>query len=313
MSFDTARELKDLIPGLKLNTELKNHTTFKIGGKAKYFFKAQTEDELIGAVKAADKLKVPFYILGGGSKLLVSDKGFEGFIIKVKNSNFEVKNSRIWAESGLTLQSLVEVALREGLSGIEWAKGIPSATVGGAVRGNAGAFGKSMKDIVRTVTVFDVDKNKVLALKNKDCDFQYRDNLFKKNVNLIILSCEMEFIKKEKNKIKQEMNGYWEHRKKAHPLNFPSAGSIFENPKKKSSKKGEIDVMIAGLLIRECGLAGKKIGGAKISEKHSNFIINVGDAKEKDVKELIKLIKQKVKEKFKVDLYEELQFVENKE
>ena len=301
--------LKKILPAVQYDVLLKKHTTFRIGGKAKYFFEAKRKKDLILAVKLAKKLKIPFYILGGGSKLLISDKGFDGLIIKVKNSDFKIKNRRVWAEAGLSLQRLVEITLAKGLSGIEWATGIPAATLGGAVRGNAGAFGKSMKDIVRTVTVFNANENKILVLKNKDCKFQYRNNIFKKNPNLVILSCEMEFIKKKKSEIKREMSGYLQHRKEAHPLNFPSAGSIFENPKKKSTPKGKIDAFIAGFLIARCGLAGKKIGGAKISEKHSNFIINVGDAKEKDVKELIKLVKEKVKQRFGIELREEIQYL----
>jgi len=309
MVSKVSEELKKTLNKVRYDVLLKNHTTFRIGGKAKYFFETQTEKDLISAVSAAKKLNIPFYIFGGGSKLLISDRGFQGLIIKMKNADFKAKGCRIWAQAGLTLQELVKIALAEGLSGVEWAKGIPAATLGGAVRGNAGAFGKSMKDIIRAVTVFDSHKNKILVFKNEDCNFQYRNNIFKESPNLIILSCEMEFRKKEKNKIKNKMDEYWEYRKKTHPLNFPSAGSIFENPEKKSSEKGEINVMIAGLLIKECGLAGKKIGGAKISEKHSNFIINIGGAKEKDVKELIKLAKEKVKQKFGIELYEELQYL----
>ena len=150
--------LKKTLPTIQYDVLLKNHTTFRIGGKAKYFFEAKTKKDLILAAKLAKKLKIPFYILGGGSKLLIPDKGFKGIIIKTRNSDFRIKNYKVWAEAGLSLQRLVEIALAKGLSGIEWAKGIPAATLGGAVRGNAGAFGKSMKDIVRAITVFDVDK-----------------------------------------------------------------------------------------------------------------------------------------------------------
>lgn len=309
MENKTSKRLIKLIPQIQFSVPLKNYTTFKIGGQAKYFFTAKTKKDLIKAAKVAKKLKIPFCILGGGSKLLVPDQGVDGFIIKTENAEFRAKNNNIFAEAGLPLQYLIKIALNNSLAGIEWAAGIPG-TVGGAVRGNAGAFGKSMKDVVKKVTVFRSDKNKIVVLKNQDCKFRYRNNIFKKNPNFIILSCEIQLKKGNKKEIRKEMEGYLAHRKKAHPLNFPSAGSIFENPKKKSSRKGEVDVMVAGLLIKECGLAGKKIGNIKISEKHSNFIVNLGKGKADDVKKLIALTKEKVKKKSGITLKEELQYLE---
>ena len=320
----------------KRNVLLKNYTTFKIGGPAKYFYIAKTKTELIEVIKKAknlnpspfpkgDRVKLPFFILGGGSNLLVSDKGFNGLVIKF----------------GRPLSWYVS-------KGLEWAAGIPG-TIQGAVYGNSGAFGKSMKDVVESVEVFDTKTEKIKIFKNKDCRFSYRNSIFRKKKNLIILSVRIKTKKVDElrssprsanarvvdelrssprfaaarvsnvKKIKQ----YLDYKKQTQPLNFPSAGSIFKNftphrnkisgagPNElKELKKFQKTGMIpAARLIEECGLKGKKIGNVKISEKHGNFIVNLDGGKAKDVIKLIKLIKKKVKNKFKVNLEEEIQYL----
>ncbi|MFA5386559.1 MAG: UDP-N-acetylmuramate dehydrogenase [Candidatus Paceibacterota bacterium] len=259
------------LPGIKKNVSLKNFTTFRIGGKARYFFVARTEEDLIKAIIAAKKIKLPFFILGGGSNVLVSDGGFKGLVIKY----------------GQPLSSCVS-------KGPEWAAGIPG-TIQGAVYGNAGAFGRSMKDVVKEVEVFDVKTEKIKILKNKDCRFSYRNSIFKKNKNLIILSVKIKTKKSDAEKIKQ----YLDYKKQNHPWNYPSAGSVFKNP----------DGFSAAWLIEACGLKGKRVGKAEISKKHANFIVNLGGAKEKDVIKLINIAKKTVKKKFKINLQEEIQFL----
>jgi len=279
----------------KRNVLLKNYTTFKIGGPAKYFYIAKNKTDLIEAIKKAKKLKLPFFILGGGSNLLVSDKGYNGLVIKF----------------GRPLSRYVS-------KGSEWAAGIPG-TVQGAVCGNAGAFGKSMKDVVESVEVFDAETGKVKIFKNKDCRFSYRNSIFRKKKNLIILSVKIKLKKVDVKKIKQYLN----YKKQTQPLNFPSAGSVFKNftPRRKEfsgagpKRFAELDkfkkngVIPAAYLIDKCGLKGKKIGNVKISEKHGNFIVNLGWGKAKDVIKLIKLAKKKVKKKFKVSLEEEIRYL----
>jgi len=288
------------LPSIQKNISLAQYTTFKIGGKARYFFIAKTKEDLIKAISFARKSKIPFFILGGGSNLLVSDKGYKGLVIKMRLTRFlEGKNA--CAEAGVTLNGLVRMSLEKGLSGMEWAAGIPG-TVGGAIYGNAGAFGKSMKDNIEKVEVLDIKNLKVKSLKNKDCKFGYRESVFKKNKNLILISATLKLKKGEKEKIKELIEKHLEYRKTVQPLNYPSAGSVFKNTE---NKRG----LTVGKLIEECGLKGKKIGRAKISEKHANFIVNLGGAKEKDVKKLINLIKRKVKSKFKIVLEEEVQFL----
>ena len=278
------------LSGVKRNVRLASYTTFKIGGPAKYFFVAKTKEDLIEAVKTANKLRLPFFILGGGSNILVSNKGFNGLVIKF----------------GQPLSAYVS-------KGLEWAVGIPG-TIQGAVWGNAGAFKKSMKDVVESVEVFDIKTGKVKIFKNKDCRFSYRNSIFRKKKNLIILSVKIKPKKSSSKKIKQ----YLDSRKKTQPLSFPSAGSIFKNKKLKIKNKkllkefpelkefNKRKLIPAGFLIEKCNLKGRRIENVKISEKHANFIVNLGQGRAKDVKKLINLAKQKVKNKFKIKLEEEI-------
>ncbi|MFH1423678.1 MAG: UDP-N-acetylmuramate dehydrogenase [Candidatus Nealsonbacteria bacterium] len=250
------------------NIPLKKYTTFKIGGPARYFFTAKNKSDLLKAVREAKNRHWRFFLLGGGSNLLVSDEGYKGLVIK----------------TGKPLSSYIS-------KGLEWAVGIPG-TVEGAVYGNAGAFGKSMKDAVESVEVFNTATGKVEIFKNENCKFAYRESIFKRNKNLVILSVKIKQKRSNLKKIKE----YLAYRKKNQPLDFPSAGSIFKNPENYS----------AGKLIEKAGLKGEKIGGAQISDIHSNFIVNLGDATAQDVLSLIRLIKETVNKKFKVKLEEEI-------
>ena len=328
------------------NVSLKDYTTFKIGGRAKYFCIVSTKPGLVGAIKLAKKMKLPIFILGAGSNLLISDKGYNGLVIKIENcklkvefcdsrtkrkkktkSSSHIKNCKVNAEAGVPLNKLVSVSAEKSLSGMEWAAGIPG-TVGGAVYGNAGAFGKSMKDVIKTVTVLKIpnpksdhspfpmgwvaqpfnkgcgeipNKFQTKKYKNKECRFGYRDSIFKKRKDLIIISVTLQLKKGKKKEIGNIMKEYLEYKKKTQPLNFPSAGSVFKNPKG----------FFAAELVEKCGLKGKKIGNAKFSEKHANFIVNLGGAAAQDVKKLINLAKKSVKNKFKVKLEEEIQYLDD--
>lgn len=260
---------------LQRNISLKKYTTFRIGGPAKYFWVAKNKKELIKAIKFAKKHKLPFFILGEGSNVLVSDQGYQGLVIKFQTP---------------LLSKFVD-------KGLEWAAGIPG-TVGGAIRGNAGAFDGSMADVVKNVEVLDARSQKIKIFKNKDCKFGYRTSIFKKNPNLIIFSCELRFKPGDKRKIKEKIEEHLNYRKARHPQQ-PSAGSIFKNPRSFSARE----------LIDRCDLGGKKIGRAQISKKHANFVVNLGGAKAKDVLALINLIKKEVKNKFGIKLEEEIQYL----
>lgn len=281
------------------NVLLKDHTTFRIGGPAKYFFIAKTKEEIVEAIKWAGENDTPFFILGGGSKLLVQDNGFDGLVIKVQSSKFKFQGDTIFADAGVRLNQLIEECRKKGLSGLEWAFGIPGITLGGAIRGAAGAFNKSIFDIVKTVEVLDASQLKIKALTKEQCRFDYRETVFKKNKNLIVLSAVLVLKKKNKKEIEKEMRDNRNYRKEHHPA-LPSAGSIFKNPSPE---------MPAAQLIAQAGLKGKRRGGAEVSSKHPNFIVNLGKASSGDVVELIKLLKAKVKEKFNIVLEEELQYL----
>lgn len=269
------------------NVPLKKFTTFKIGGPARYFFVAKTKKELIKAIQRAKKQGLPFFILGGGSNLLVSDKGYKGLVIK----------------AGKPLSLYVS-------KGLEWAVGIPG-TIEGAVYGNAGAFGQSMKDVVESVEVFDAAVGQIKIFKNSDCQFAYRDSAFKRNKNLVILSVKIKPKKSNPSKIKEYLNC----RKEKQPLGLPSAGSVFKNPQNYfagglgEENKFSSSAFTAARLIEKCGLKGKKIGGAQISNVHANFIVNSGGATAQNVLGLIKLIKKTVMKKFKIALKEEIIFL----
>jgi len=290
--------IQELLPEVQENVLLAQYTTFKIGGNAKYFFTAKKREEIIKAVKAAQQCDLSFFILANGSNVLFSDNGFDGLVIKLENTNNELRNDTIYAQAGVMLSSTVNIAEEAGLSGLEWAGGIPG-TVGGAVRGNAGAFDSSVSDIVKSVEALDVSNLEIKNYKIEDCEFGYRNSIFKKNKNLIILSIEIELQKGDRIEIEKQIQEYKNYRKEHHPLKFSSAGSIFKNPSGLS----------VGELIEKSGLKGKIIGDAQISEKHCNFIVNLGRAEAKDVLALINLVKKEVKNKFDINIEEEIMIV----
>jgi len=284
---------------------LAEYTTFKIGGPADFFVEVEEEERLLKLIKLLKELKLPYFILGGGSNLLVADEGFRGTIIKIQNSKFKIQkfdyvkdssgmdNSKfkIICGAGYLLGRLIEKTAKLGLAGLEFAAGIPG-TVGGAVRGNAGAWGQAIGDKVKRVKVL-TPKGEIKWLKASKCHFSYRQSRFKKTKE-IIWEVELELEKGNKKEIQEKISQNLA--KRANQPKEPSAGCIFVNPKP----------LAAGKLIDKCGLKGKGIGDAQISPKHANFIVNLGKAKAADVIKLIKLIKEKVKEKFGVELEEEV-------
>jgi len=302
MSFNEEKNFQGISEYVKISP----YTNYKIGGEARYFIEIKSKKDLIRALFFAKKCNAPFFILGGGSNLLFSDLGFNGLVIRMKNSGIKMENdgriAKLTAQAGTKLAEVVDFAKNNLLGGMEWAIGIPG-TVGGAIRGNAGAFAGSMKDCVKSVQALDAqsDNFKTAKFLNESCQFGYRTSFFRKNKSFIILSCEIELKTKNKKEIEKEMKNYLNKKTSTQPLEFPSAGSVFTNP----------NGLAAGKLIEDCGLKGKKIGGAQISEKHANFIINFGHATARDVKDLIAEAKSIVKRKFGVDLEEEIEIIES--
>lgn len=317
--------MQEYLPGLKKNVPLKNYTSFKIGGKARYFFAVKSENDLIKATSAATKNGLPFFVLGGGTNLLVSDKDFKGLVIKIQNTRYKIQNTKITVEAGTPLAEIVAVATKNGLTGLEWASGIPG-TVGGAIYGNAKVFDHEMGNIVKSALVLDsqngIQDGKIKKFSKKDCEFDYKTSIFKKKKNLIIVSAELELSNSDRKEIKGKVKNNLDYRKKAQPQMLPSAGSIFINPRVKITDKkllkqfpklidfNKRGFIPAGFLIDSCNLRGKCSGKAKISEKHANFIVNSGGAAAKDVVKLISLIKRKVKNKFYIDLEVEVQMLQ---
>ena len=323
---------------LKKNISLAKHTTFKIGGPAKYFCSAKRKEDLIEAIKMAKQKNLPFFILGNGSNILFSDKGYKGLIIKSQISNLKSQKNKkdIWAEARVKLKDLVKLSTESSLTGLEWAAGIPG-TVGGAVWGNAQAFNSKMSNLVKEVEVLDVktleinpsaslringERSRTIKnLSKKQCQFSNKNSIFKKKRNFIILSVILKLKKGDERDIQKKIKEYLKYRRKNHPLNFPSAGCAFKNYQgeiknqklledfSELKKFNKLGIIPSAYLIEKCGLKGRQIGGAQISEKHANFIINLGNAKSKDVLVLIKLIKQKVKNKFGIVLKKEIEVV----
>jgi len=325
------------------NILLKNHTSFHIGGPAEYFFVANTKQDLIKAIKIAKENNLLFFILGKGTNLLASDKGYKGVIINIQFDNYNIDfqlNSKSQAvkidiDAGMFLSDLINKTSEKKLKGLEWAAGIPG-TVGGAIRGNAGSFDGSMADIVREIEVLKINSMsnfQISYFKPKDCNFGYRDSIFKHNSNLIILSVKIQLEYGDKKEIKKRIQKNLLWRVKNQPLKFFSAGSIFKNKILEIDNSGKTNmrekenqklfkqfpeffefyqkgVIPAAWLIEKCGLKGKKIGDVQISEKHSNFIVNLGRGKAEDVLKLIELTKQAVKNKFNIALQEEVVILE---
>ena len=317
-----------LLPGTRKNVPLAPHTTFKIGGLAKYFFIANKTKDIALAVAVAKRLKMPFFVLAGGSNILVSDKGFSGLVIKIQNTKYKIsrfarsgkarQNTKVYAEAGVSMDTLVKETGKRGLTGFEWAGGLPGS-VGGAVRGNAGAFGGEIKDSIVSVAALSA-KGNLITFTKKQCKFLYRGSLFKEK-NWIILSCIFRLKKGNKKKIQAIAKDHIKYRKERHPLEYPNAGSMFKNCDfKKFSKKMQKElshivkvdpfpVVPTAYLISEAGLKGLCVGKAEVSKKHPNYMVNMGNATAKDVLHLAQKVKKIIKKKFSIELQQEVQYV----
>jgi UDP-N-acetylmuramate dehydrogenase len=308
---------------IQKNVDLASFTTFKIGGKAKFFASVSTKNELIKIIKWAKKKEIPFFVLGGGSNVLISDKGFQGLVIKFKISDFKKQENIFFVESGVSFAKLVTECIKAELTGLEWAAGIPGV-IGGAINGNAGAFGKDISSVVEKVELFDVKNLAIREFNNRECEFQYRDSIFKKNPDLIIFSAVFKLQKGNSDEINKLAKEAIKKRIDFHGVGARSAGCIFKNiswddesvdkdylTKKLPDLKRYFDFprFSAGFIIDSLGLKGKRIGDAAISEKHANFIINLGNAKAEHVIMLISLIKERVEHKYGIRLKEEVQLI----
>lgn len=280
---------------LRENVLLSEYSTFRIGGPARYLIEVDNAEDLKKVIQKVLELNLQFIVIGGGSNILFSSKGYNGLVIVFKSNNtFSINDNLIEVNASVSLNYLVNKL--NNYTGLEWAVGIPG-TVAGAINGNAGAFGGEMSELIKQVKVLEVKDNQIIEknFSKEDCKFSYRNSIFKNNPNLIIASAILELKKDSEENVKQKIKNNLSKRMSKQPKGF-SIGSIFKNGEDFS----------AGELIEKAGLKGLQIGDAKISDEHANFIINLGKATSDDVLELIKIIKKEVKEKFSIDLEEEI-------
>ncbi|MDP2669435.1 MAG: FAD-binding protein [bacterium] len=340
---------------IKENIAIAPYTVFKIGGPADYFCEVKNTEELKEALNWAGEKKAPFFILGAGSNLLVSDEGFRGLVIKMnlqelalRKSDFPGKSDFLSVGAGVSMARAVNFAIENGLGGFEWGIGVPGS-IGGSVFGNAGCYGSEMKDVVEKIEILSSpsaqhfadhayspagellfsrrraakgsakylpsEEFKIIQFSNKDCDFSYRHSIFKKHPEWIILGATLKLVPSNPNESRAKVLEYSKKRiteeaqasgnKGAQEIGAKCAGCIFKN----FTPIGASGPVSAGFLIDTVGLKGKTIGGAKVSEKHANFIINTGDATAADIKNLIKLIKSEVQKKYGIDLETEIRFL----
>ena len=310
---------------IQKNIPLAPYTTLKIGGPADYFVEAHNEDEIIEALIWAQTQKIPYYVLSGGSNVLISDQGFRGLILRITNYELRITNASVIAGAGVPLPLIAKKTAEQGLSGLEFCIGVPG-TVGGAVYGNAGAFGQETKDVLESARVvmpkkdctsffsnhkqipnseFQIpnhgDKNQWVTteLPKNACQFAYRESIFKSHKNWIIV--EVSFLLKTDApaNCKKRMLAMLKDKTTNQPMGERAAGSIFKNPP--NAKAWE--------LISEAEMKGYQIGGAKVSDIHANYIINTGNATAEQMVMLIAMIKQRVRVRAKVQLQEEIQYV----
>ena len=285
---------------IKYNEPMAKHTSFKIGGPAQCFINAESVEEIKQICKVASKNDINLTIIGNGSNLLVTDNGINGIVVKVNIKKFELEFSNddvsLIVGAGNKLGEIAQKLLRNEITGFEFAAGIPG-TIGGAVRMNAGAYGKEMKDIVETVKCMDYDGN-IYEKSNKDLEFEYRKSMFAKN-KFIILEAKLKLQKGNAQYIKDKMLEFEQSRKQKQPLEFPSAGSTF--------KRGTD--FITAKLIDDAGLKGYRVGGAMVSTKHAGFVVNENNATAQDVLNLVKHIKQEVYKRFNTQIELEIQVI----
>lgn len=309
---------------IEKNVILAPFTSFKIGGPAKFFVEANTQTELIEAIEWAVSKGEKYFVLGGGSNIIVADSGFDGLVIKNDCRLIEWQKEAVVVESGTPLSLLVDQAKRHSLSGLEWAAGLPG-TVGGAIRGNAGCFGGEIGQLVTALTIYDESTGQVRQLKPEEAGFAYRTSVFKSKPWLV-LAVSLRLKAGLEGDIVSMMSKNVRYRIDHQPA-YPSPGSIFKNVSFEDVKSSNVDLAVlaenenivpsskdglvgAGWIIEKAHLKGKMMGGAMVSLEHANFIINkTQEARAEDVVMLISFIKQQVRLIYNIHLVEEIKYV----
>lgn len=276
------------------DTLMRDHTSFRVGGPADFLVLPETDQHLRQVLGFCRREEIPFYLMGNGSNLLVGDGGYHGVIVKTRGmDSVTVARNTVVAEAGALLRKVAFEALAAERTGLEFASGIPGS-IGGAVVMNAGAYDGEMKDVVESVTVL-TEEGKYLSLANDECEFGYRQSIIQKNP-WTVTRVNLRLRPGDYNSIKEKMDDLNRRRREKQPLNYPSAGSTFRRPKG----------YFAGKLIQDAGLRGFAIGGAQVSEKHTGFVINTGEATARDVRTLIAEVQRRVKASSGVELHTEV-------
>jgi len=275
---------------------LRNYSSFRIGGKAKYFKEFRSLKELKESLTEIKKRKIPFFVIGEGTNILFPDTVYKGVILKNSLQGISKNNNKLLVKSGTSFSKLLDFCVKHRLSGLEWAAGL-RGTMGGAIFSNAGAFGKEIKDVIVSVKSLCVNSLSLIERNQKQCFFNYRNSIFRNQLNKeIIIEAELSLSCGKQTDIKKKIDYFLKKRKINQPLDYSNIGSIFKNPVCES----------AGKLIEKAGVKGVSRGEAMISLKHGNFIVNLGKAKSRDVLYLINLIKKEVNKKFGIKLEEEI-------
>ena len=279
------------------NVSLKYYNTYKIGGNAKYIVKPSSVDNLINLIEYLKKENIDFLVIGKGSNIILPDEDFDGVLILLDNINkYVIKDNVVEVEAGIVLGTFIMNLVNNNLGGLEKLCGIPG-TLGGAIVGNAGCYGSLISDYLVSVTY--LENGTIKTISKNDCNFSYRDSIFKRDKNKIILSCKFELNKSNKEDMLEVIKENSLKRKNSQPLEYPNAGSVFRNP----------EGVAAGKLIEDLGLKNYNINGAYISNKHANFIINKDNAESKDIVTLIEFIQEKVEKEYGIKLILEQEII----
>ena len=283
------------------HASLKKYNTYRIDGKTKYLILPNSINDLIAVLKILKENNIKFYVLGNGSNVILNDKEYDGATIilsKINGIEIHPELQMAYAEAGAMLPTVAKKSVEASLTGLEFAAGIPG-TVGGSIYGNAGAYNSCILDYVSSVTVLD-ENYEVKVLENEDISYGYRTSTFKEEKKYIILGAKFFLKEGDKENSLEMIETRQERRRESQPLEYPSAGSVFRNP------EGDF----AGRLIESCNLKGHRIGGAEVSEKHANFVVNKDNATGKDIHDLIKYIHDEVYNKTNVDLVIEQEYID---
>ncbi len=296
------------------NVRLAPFSTFKIGGWAEYFYEAKTPDDLVRAVQEARKLKLPFKIFAGGSNVVFPDEKLKGLLIRFKGGKIKVKENTFIADAGVNLADVIKRSISSGLKGLETLSGIPG-TLGGAVVGNAGAYGHSISETMRRVEIWDGKRRR--WLKNSECKFTYRESVLKHR-SYLVLRVELNLRKGDKDRLKKISKDIIKVREKKYKPGLKCPGSFFKNVLVKDISKKSLRLIDrikiiegkipTGYLLEEAGARGMRLGGIRVADFHGNLLMNTGKGKAKNAKKLAQILKGKVRKKFGIKLEEEVRY-----